>query len=371
MVQAERDVRDAISAARIRHPNNFDLIRILAALEVVVGHAVDRLGLIVPSWLNPLYVLIRWFPGVPIFFALSGYLLTKSLVRNDNLLSYARNRAVRIFPALWGCTLATIGLLAIAGLLSATSIGKTLAFAVGQGTIGQFWVPAPFDQWGLGGEFTPNPSLWTIRVEIGFYLILPIVLIVGRALFGRGRNLIGFISAIAITSFLMAAVLGNSTPSNPLVRLIAESPMPYLWLFLLGALGALNDDRLKKLVINRTLQWTGLFLVFRTLVYLSTEIGPDRSPPSQWLLNSANLWLVPPVFALAFSQHPFVRRLHPTIDISYGVYLWHMVVVNTLVHWAIASGFSAFVIVIVGSIVLGTISWYAVEKPALTRLKAR
>lgn len=365
------DLRPKAEAMPVRHrANNFDLIRLLAAVEVMIGHTIDRLDIELAGWLQPFYTVLRWFPGVPVFFALSGYLLTKSLARNDDMRQYARNRSLRIFPALWACTLVTMGLLAAAGLLFQLSPAKILAFAVAQGTIGQFWVPSPLDQWGLGGGYTPNPSLWTIRVEIGFYIILPILLLGGRAFMGWGRKLAWMVAGVALASFLLAGVIGNTVPSNPLFRLISESPAPYLWLFLGGALGALNDEWFRRLVTGRVWQWTALFLAVRGVVYLVSEYGVADPLPSRWLLNSANLILAVAAFSLAFSTNETVRRLRPPIDISYGVYLWHMVVVNTLVEWKIADGSSAFFIVCVASILIGIVSWYAVEAPAL-KLKGR
>ena len=64
---------DDAPAAR-RHglrPNNFDLIRLAAALQVVLLHSIENLGLRLPAAMVPL----TWFPGVPVFFVLSGYLI--------------------------------------------------------------------------------------------------------------------------------------------------------------------------------------------------------------------------------------------------------------------------------------------------------
>src|SRR5689334_19790981 len=85
-------------------PNNFDLLRILAATQVLVVHSARHLGLAKPPW----WWLLEAFPGVPIFFAISGFLIAASYERSSTLRNYARNRFLRICPGLWCCVLATI-----------------------------------------------------------------------------------------------------------------------------------------------------------------------------------------------------------------------------------------------------------------------
>jgi len=53
--------------------NNFDLVRLLAALQVILvhGYGVEYL-----PWLNS---AIAMFPGVPMFFVISGFLVSASL----------------------------------------------------------------------------------------------------------------------------------------------------------------------------------------------------------------------------------------------------------------------------------------------------
>lgn len=354
----------------VRHRNNFDLIRLLAALEVVIGHSVEFFEVDVPALLEPLYTVIRWFPGVPIFFALSGYLLAKSLDRNSDLVNYARNRSLRIFPALWACTLATLGLLAAAGLLFQLSPAKLVAFVVGQSTIGQFWVPSPLTEFGVGAPYTPNPSLWTIRVEIGFYFILPFLILGGRALLRSAKRLDIALVLIGLVSFGIYVFYGypeNESNYSTLLRLFVNSPAPYLWQFLVGVMLHRHEDTTRRLFTGKTVWWLGLFLAIRGTVFLLFEVGDGSAPLVA--LGIANFFLVAPSFALAFSSSDLVRRLQPPEDISYGVYLWHMVLLNAIVHWQIATGWVGAALVFFGSILVGHLSWRYVEAPALARKK--
>src|SRR5579863_8989371 len=84
--------------------NNFDLLRILAATQVLYFHSLAYLKVPTPTWAIPFENL----PGVPIFFVISGYLVSASYERSGDLITYFRNRALRIYPGLWCCLLITL-----------------------------------------------------------------------------------------------------------------------------------------------------------------------------------------------------------------------------------------------------------------------
>lgn len=357
--------------------NNFDLLRLLAALEVVVGHIIEFFSLPVPWFLQPAYVVMRWFPGVPIFFAMSGYLLAQSLARNPDLWNYARNRALRIFPALWVNVSVTIGLLAMAGLLLQLPSSQLVAFVLAQFTIGQSWAPGAIAEYGLGAPLTPNSALWTIRMEIGFYIGLPILLLGGAWLLRTRRRVDAAIVTSALVSFAAFSLLVtpglDESGFSVMEKLIADSPLPHVWLFLGGVLVQRFEAPIRGVLVGRLWPWLLTFLLARVSVWITYEwsyVNPEGQAPAAWALGLANLVLIMPSFAFAFSPSPTLARLKPRGDISYGIYLWHMVLVGAIVHWSLASGWTAGVIAIGGSIVAGYFSWVLIEKPALSFKRA-
>jgi peptidoglycan/LPS O-acetylase OafA/YrhL len=87
--------------------NNFDLIRLFAAAQVAVSHAADWMHVPLP-WLN----ILGYFPGVPIFFFISGYLIYQSYANiktPDRLRVFTINRILRLFPALSICIVVMAG----------------------------------------------------------------------------------------------------------------------------------------------------------------------------------------------------------------------------------------------------------------------
>src|SRR5438309_1484228 len=85
-----------------RNNNNYNLLRLLAAICVIIGHSYA----ISPKdgWSDPLLQLIHFnYSGgvaVIVFFFLSGLFITTSIQKNPSIMRFAIHRVLRIFPAL-------------------------------------------------------------------------------------------------------------------------------------------------------------------------------------------------------------------------------------------------------------------------------
>lgn len=84
------------------HDNNFNLLRMLAATGVLVSHAYPiSLG---AGAVEPLESLLKGTSlggiCVMIFFAISGFFISRSFAGKSSLKSFLRARALRLFPAL-------------------------------------------------------------------------------------------------------------------------------------------------------------------------------------------------------------------------------------------------------------------------------
>ena len=85
----------------MRHTNNFDFLRLLFAVWVIITHSYpltgqpeqDLLWKITNGQTAFSYISVRGF------FAISGYLIIQSLLRSNNLMDYYWKRILRIFPA--------------------------------------------------------------------------------------------------------------------------------------------------------------------------------------------------------------------------------------------------------------------------------
>jgi peptidoglycan/LPS O-acetylase OafA/YrhL len=135
-------------------------LRFVAALLVFGNHIGDTF-LAEGSRLNR--VLQTGFVGVSFFFVLSGFVLTWTWRPDDRALLFYRRRIARVVPnhlVAWGVALA----LAVAtGLhLSATGVASSLSLL-------QAWHPDP------SVHFAVNPVVWTLSVEVFFYLAFPAI----------------------------------------------------------------------------------------------------------------------------------------------------------------------------------------------------
>ena len=118
--------------------------------------------------------ILSYFPGVPIFFFVSGFLISKSYETNSQLSEYTQNRMLRIFPSLFVCTLLALFSVYLTGYFAdkTYSISEFVFWVFGQISFFQFYNPEFMRGFGTG---VMNGSLWTISVELQFYMMVPIL----------------------------------------------------------------------------------------------------------------------------------------------------------------------------------------------------
>lgn len=364
--------------------NNFDLLRLLAAAQVIYFHSILFLDVEARGPLGTLNHVAAIFPGVPIFFVISGFLISQSYENSANVRDYFHRRALRIFPALWVCFAVTL-LLVGALLLLERWTGRDVATAaegfvwswtfplwvVGQMTVGQFLTPPV--AFGVGNT---NPSLWTIPVEIGFYLCVPLIYwLLIRPLRRNWSSAV--LAGVALLSFVIWYVgrftIGSSVGRDDLIssitlpteiRILEQTPLPYLYWFILGVLLWRHFGVVDVFLRGRVLLWTaGYVLLAYAPIWLEAEW--IQSTLAYQLARAVALAMWSMSFALSFRgvSHRLLRGL----DLSFGLYLFHMLVINCLVelHLGGSSGWILFTYLVTG--VLALMSWKLVERPVLKR----
>src|SRR5215813_12754068 len=126
---------DSMRSRGLYERNNFDLIRLMAASQVALIHLAGHFHYEL-SW--PIS-LLRFAPGVPIFFFVSGFLIAAAWDRNPDIRTFYRNRAARILPALWASV--ALGALSVLVLFDAGLLKnwRLYGWVIGQATILQAW----------------------------------------------------------------------------------------------------------------------------------------------------------------------------------------------------------------------------------------
>lgn len=174
----------ASSVGRILHENRglgpgFDFLRLALALSIVLAHSYQTAsGATNAGQDHPFWLIV--YLQVPMFFALSGFLVAGSATRLS-LRNFLLNRAFRIYPALITEIVLSIFII---GLMF-TKVGWAEFF-----TSGNFWLYLTnlfgLPHYILPGVFEDNPlrykvngSLWTVPFELVCYGIMSLLIVTG------------------------------------------------------------------------------------------------------------------------------------------------------------------------------------------------
>lgn len=337
-----------------RH-NNFDLLRIFAASQVMIWHSMLHLEVDKPVW----WPLLEMFPGVPIFFVISGFLISAAYERSSSLQSYARSRALRIFPALWCCIVATV--IVFSALGADFLRWQTLAWFPAQ-LVGLVYTPGFLKDFGFGSY---NGSLWTIPIELQFYFLLPpLYWLARRVPLGRQgwfwAALALFVGiAVAIRMFAPDMGLDEGRGEPLAMKLLRYSFVPHFYLFLAGVVMQRLQAHRSPWIRGRGMWWLAAYLVVRFAL-----------PWSYFTQFAAMLMLGVCTISMAYTLPHLAEKLLHGTDVSYGVYIYHGLVVNVFVELGLMHSGPAVALLAVVVYVVAWASWVGLEKPCL-RLKKR
>jgi peptidoglycan/LPS O-acetylase OafA/YrhL len=340
----------------VSHRNNFDLIRLLAATQVMFAHSVAWLGLAaVPEWFRP---LVTMFPGVAVFYVVSGFLITGSLLREETtILRYLKARALRIYPALWINLLVLLSALWALGELE--YVPTTMRFwqwvaaagILGSNGLGDFFV-GPLSTFSGFYQFFPSGVLWTLPIELSFYCFAPIILL--RWLQSR------WLAGVSVFAWGSWSCWQYATATE-----IVPTTLPhYLWIFLLGALVQVYWNFVRPIFEGRALYWLLGYLAVAYLAFAAGHRYLFLYHVFTLIGALMNVLMACTVISLAFTARTLTNRLLRGVDISYGLYLWHMPVIWTFVGFGwIGSQWTPLAWLI--SAAIAAVSWKVVERPAL------
>ena len=355
---------------KARRPE-LDGVRAIAALSVLVFHAVgfwargSAPGTEIRPWVG------RADAGVTIFFLLSGFLLYRPFVAarpGARCGDYAVRRFLRIVPAYWVALTVAAIVLPLHYVFTAGGVPTFYGFAQiyrGTAVAGQ----------GLG-------QAWTLCVEVAFYVFLPLwVLLIGRH---RGALWpLGLLYAASVAyQVVVLGLAGNRVA--PLDNALIALP-GFLDHFALGmGLAVLSLRWERRGAVPAAARAGGAWWLAAALLFVAVALALwharlDSYTHTQWLVRHELYGL----FALAIMVPAVARsgwpaRLLATAplrhlgEISYGIYLYHLLVLALLSRWGLVhledvvhpyllwtlGGFA-------GSVVLAELSWRLVERPAM------
>ncbi len=293
--------------------------------------------------------------GVDIFFVISGYLIARILHsdrhRSFSMLGFYRLRALRIYPAM----LTLLAVLLLAGFFfvepveyarlarsSLYSIFGVVNFVFQSEA--DYFAPVRDTNWLL--------HMWTLSVELQFYLICPPVLLWAsrRGAECEKRLLVGTCVASALLSsglsFFYPSVSFFSTPCR-------------IWEFMAGALAfAFRDSQLGR--ARTILSGAGLTLIICSLPLAAS--GAVRPAFAIFLpvLGTAAILLSPSRSRLL--SNPVSQLVG---SLSYSLYLWHWPVLVAMKYYGVPLTAASIGLMFVAAFILAGLSRVLIEKPLL------
>jgi peptidoglycan/LPS O-acetylase OafA/YrhL len=342
-----------LSDALRRDNNNFDLLRLVAAGMVIIGHSHALVP--VESSRDLVLTLLEFdYSGslaVKFFFFLSGLLVTNSLIEKPQVVAFAMSRFCRVMPGLIVCVL--LSALVLGPMVTSLSPPSYFSDHRTWSYIRANILLIP--QWDLPGVFTDhrnpgvNGSLWTLPFEVLCYVVLAALGLCG-ALRHRliASALMVFITFYAILTYAVT-VHGLSVPVQlPVLmfRGLEARLLPACFAF--GALLAINKDAVQArvwilaglIVLCALCRGSGLFqFVFYAALFHGSILAATTSA---------------------------LKRVHLLGDFSYGVYVYgfplQQLMVSLWPRWSVRENQAA---ALAAALIMGAASWYLIERPAI------
>ncbi len=356
-----------------------DGLRAIAVLCVVMTHIGFQTGQTFRGEVGAL--LARLDFGVTIFFLLSGFLLYGPFVRATlagrpvpSTRTYLRNRALRILPGYWVAVLVVMPVMA-SRFVSPGELANQLLLL----------------QSYTEGHLLPGlTQMWSLGVEVAFYVALPLLAACART---GLRSQARLLSAMVVASVLWTLMTrGLGFPDASVGGLWLPAYLDWFALGMAVAVARAWHDRTGRWPVLDQLGdaggtcWAiGALLLWLTATPLSGPRGLEPATPGEALTKhllyglAALFLLLPAVFGTddrspvrRFLESPPMRWVG---KVSYGVFLWHLLVLELVFR---LPGFTLFdanvplvmALVIPASLAVAALSLRLVEEPAL-RLKRR
>jgi peptidoglycan/LPS O-acetylase OafA/YrhL len=345
-------------ARQEKSSNNFDFLRLTAAFFVIISHSFYLTGYTLEplKWINNSMGFGNL--AVAMFFIISGYLITKSWIRNPSPFRYLWSRLLRIVPGLAGVVLLTVFILG--PLVTALPLKEYLLSA---GTWLYLKNISIYDiVFYLPGVFLHNPyrdavngSLWTLPMEFTMYLA---VLALGLTGLIKNRRFVLFITlaSVAIYAYTKYPSLGFSAPLYGwltvlgFIQCFSVLAAYFPIFFLMGATFFLYRDAIR-------LEWAP-FLLLSALWLLSL-----RTPYT----DIASFFCLPYlVLYLAFYPTRHLKNAGRYGDFSYGLYIYAFPVQQSLAYaFPGISPAPMLLLTVPATLLLAIASWKLIESRAL------
>jgi peptidoglycan/LPS O-acetylase OafA/YrhL len=339
------------SGARPGYIPAIDGLRAIAIASVILYHFWPKL-------------LPGGFTGVDIFFAISGFVVTRSMIAHDSgglgarLGYFYARRLMRIMPALIVMLLAT----ALAASFFIPSTAPALALTGELAFAGASNILLAFDTAGYFGPtaaYNPFTHSWSLGVEEQFYLIAPFIVL------GLRRRAVPVVAALTLASLAAVIILARPAPTLAFYLIVAR-----FWELGVGMLLCLTAERWQpRLAAVRA---APLVSAAGAVLLASAVAMPLTLLPAPFAMIAAvagTTALIAAVTAQPGGLAARILALRPMVAVgllSYSLYLWHWPVL-VLFRWTLGAAtlpLQLLALAITGALAFASYRW--IEAPLRT-----
>ena len=354
---------------RNSYSNGIDIVRFIGFFCVFIHHFVYQGGNSIYSqsgafWQNQFIDAISYFgaEGVTIFFCLSGFLLSKLLLKEHldtgriSVKSFYKRRILRIWPLYFGYIVFCLALTPVFGSQSIQLSELPSLF-----TFTYNW-----QQLFSGQSRGMAAILWSISVEEQIYFLLPLLLVLSIK---RSVNLLGCLLVFfGIASRLILYFSDQSLYRNTL---------SYMSTIGIGMLFAIHEIKIKKLFTSSNFKFRFILLGLVPAYILSFKSNFSSGPLTILAFDLTALMTV--VLLLLFDQ----KEKHSLSGLrkflgflgrrTYGMYIFHWPVLALLVSRdlfysdSLGVSFLGLLFALILVVSISAFSYRYLEKPFLER----
>jgi len=348
---------------KIQYITHIDGLRSISIISVIFYHL-------------KLFNVDGGFLGVDIFFAISGYLITKILIENNfNFLNFYKNRIRRILPVIVTMLLIVTPIFFILDNdnLNLKEISKSIISVIF--FYSNFYYKLRTDYFDDQIYSKPLLHTWSLSIEEQFYIFFPFFLLIFINFLKKA--VVRFFLIIIFVNIIFVQMGGNINLNYPYIdnkitffnqSIFFDffSPLSRIWEFLFGSTAFLCKDviNIKKNNIKNLIIIFGYFLIFYSIIYFNDNIFYPNILTLIPILGTLVIIIFENKKSLTFKI--ITNKIILKIGLmSYSLYIWHfpILAISKYYNYEFLDSFYGKVLLLIIFIIISFISYEFIEKP--------